>query len=217
MNTLDQIVEELKTYHKCHTIILYGSRARGLVTATSDYDVLGVNSKGQKTRIAKKQNGHYWDVFIYAEKDLKKLPSHHVMAWKNAKIIYDKKSYGKALLKRVQKYFTNSFKPLPEYEINSLKVWAQKEFDRCKINDIQGLFRRVEFLAALVDHYFVIRKRRFWGPKAGFAWLQKNDKTSFNLIQRALKNPKSLANLKSAATRVYKIKNFDQPTTKNSV
>jgi predicted nucleotidyltransferase len=52
-----------------HTVILYGSRARGQTTPTSDYDVIGVRKDEKKTRIAKKQDSKFWDVFVYAEKD----------------------------------------------------------------------------------------------------------------------------------------------------
>lgn len=43
---LNSIVSLLKKKYRCHTIILYGSRARGLATPTSDYDVFGVRRSG---------------------------------------------------------------------------------------------------------------------------------------------------------------------------
>lgn len=42
---LQFIVDELISLHHCHTIILYGSRARGDFTVTSDYDVAGIREK----------------------------------------------------------------------------------------------------------------------------------------------------------------------------
>src|SRR5688572_30591994 len=58
-STINAIVQVLKKKYHCHTIVLYGSRARGQTTPTSDYDVIGVSRHGKKTRIAKKQNSHY--------------------------------------------------------------------------------------------------------------------------------------------------------------
>lgn len=202
---LDSIIKELKNRYRCHTIILYGSRARSQTTPTSDYDVVGVCKRGKKTRIAKKQRGYYWDVFVYAEKDLRKLGDQH-MSWKQAKILYANGPYGLRLLKRIKNLLKRPFKRHPQYEIDITKVWAQKELDRCKMKDVQGLFRRVEFHNALFNHYFFIRQKRFWGPKEGFAWMAKNDPKTFDLIERALKFPSNLSFLKAAASRVYKVK-----------
>jgi predicted nucleotidyltransferase len=201
---LKSIVMELREKFNCHTIVLYGSRARGSVSPTSDYDVVGVRRRGKKTRLAKKQMGFYWDVFVYSERDLKKLGSPQ-LGWRDAKILYQEGTYGRNLLSRLQTLFRKPHKPEPQYEIDILKVWAQKELDRCKVKDIQGLYRRAEFQNALIEHYFVVRKKRFSGPKAGFAWLEKNDLQTFKLIQRSLKHPTNLSFLGAAASRVYKV------------
>lgn len=201
---LKSIVRELKEKYRCHTIVLYGSRARGSVSPTSDYDVVGVRRRGAKTRIAKKQMGFYWDVFVYPERQLRKLGGEQ-MNWRDGKILYQEGTYGSKLLRRLRALFRRPFKPEPQYEIDILKVWAQKELDRCKAKDIQGLYRRAEFQNALIEHYFVVRKKRFSGPKAGFAWLEKNDLPVFKSILRSLKHPGNLSFLGAAASRVYKV------------
>lgn len=202
---LNAIVKELVQNYRCHTVVLYGSRARGLQNATSDYDVFGVRKTGKKTRIAKKQKGFFWDVFVYPEKDLKTLSAER-FDWKNARPLYQKGPYGKKLLQRLDKLLKTPFKPHPKYEVAVVKVWAQKQLERCRMNDIQGIFRRAEFSAALVEHYFYIRQKRFNGPKEGFAWIKNHDPKVYKLIHRALMNPKNLNHLKSAAASVYKTK-----------
>lgn len=199
---LRSIVRELTQKHCCHTVVLYGSRARGLNTPTSDYDVIGIRGTGRKLRIAKRQNGFYWDVFIYPEKDLRKLKEEH-FAWKNAQVLHEEGRYGSVLLRRIAKLLRKPYKAQPRYEINTTRVWAQKELDRCRMKDIQGLFRRAEFQAVLIEHYFFMRQKRFLGPKEGFTWLKENDPKTFSLIQRALKFPAQLSFLKAAASCVY--------------
>lgn len=201
---LRSIVQELKEKYRCHTIVLYGSRARGSVSSTSDYDVVGVRRRGERTRIAKKQMGFYWDVFVYPEKDLQKFDGKQ-MGWRDAKILHQEGTYGSKLLHRLRAFFRKPYKPVPQYEIDILKVWAQKELDRCKARDVQGLYRRAEFQSALIEHYFMVRKKRFSGPKAGFAWLEKNDLPAFKAILRSLEHPGNLSFLGSAASRVYKV------------
>jgi hypothetical protein len=65
---LEVISEDLRAQHGCHTVILYGSRARGDATATSDYDVLGVKESGDSFRDARLWNGVYLDIFIHPSK-----------------------------------------------------------------------------------------------------------------------------------------------------
>jgi uncharacterized protein len=196
-------VKELRTKHRCHTVILYGSRARGLTTPTSDYDVLGIKRGGKKLRIAKKDRGFYWDVFVYPEKDLRKLGETN-LAWKNAKIIHGEGDYGRRLLRRIASLVKKPYRRQPGWEIATTQVWAQKELDRIRMNDIQALYRRAEFQMALIEHYFLVRQRRFWGPKAGFAWIARHDPQTFRAIRRALASPKDLGCLRVAASRVYR-------------
>lgn len=52
---LNQAVSELVKKEKCHTVLLYGSRARADATETSDYDLMGVRKTGTKKRLAEKR------------------------------------------------------------------------------------------------------------------------------------------------------------------
>ena len=99
---LKSIIEHLKKKYRCHTAILYGSRAREVSTSTSDYDVVGICKRGPKTRIAKKKNGYYWDVFVYAETDLRKLDDQH-LGWRDARVLFERGRYGRNLVHRLQK------------------------------------------------------------------------------------------------------------------
>lgn len=140
-HTLNEIVQVLTRKYSCHTVILYGSRAKGQATPTSDYDVVGVRKEGKKTRIAKKQDGKFWDVFVYPEKVLRKLDDQH-LSWKHARILYSVGPYGKTLLSRIKKLLKKPFKPHADYEVEALKTWAQKQLERCRMTDIQGLYRK---------------------------------------------------------------------------
>jgi predicted nucleotidyltransferase len=203
--TLAAIVRVLKDKFMCHSVLLYGSRARGQITPTSDYDVIGIRKSGERTRIAKKVKGKFWDVFVYAEKDLKKLGDQH-LSWKHAQVLYSKGPYGKQLLQRIETLLKKPFKRHPVSEVSAIKAWAQKELERCRMKDIQGLYRRAEFQYALIEHYFLVRQKRFWGPKESFEWLKNNDPKTFQLILSSLKAPANLSHLKAAASRVYNVK-----------
>ncbi len=120
---LASIIEVLKSKYKCHSAILYGSRARGTPGAVSDYDVLGICKRGRKTRLAKKVNGVYWDLFVFPEKNLRKL-GRESLSWRNAKILYQRGQYGARLVNRIQKLAKKPFKPDPQYEIDVTIAWS---------------------------------------------------------------------------------------------
>lgn len=68
---LNAIARDMRTKHGCHTLILYGSHARGDATHASDIDLIGLRRSGPETHDARKFRGVYLDAFIYAEKGLK--------------------------------------------------------------------------------------------------------------------------------------------------
>jgi predicted nucleotidyltransferase len=199
---LEAIIHFLKSKHKCHTALLYGSRARGGVGAVSDYDVMGICERGRKTRIAKKINGAYWDLFVYPEKVLKKLGTQS-LSWRNAKVLFEKGQYGSGLVKRIEKLVAKPFKPDPRYEIDVTVAWAEKQLDRIGQGDVQGLYRRAELQTVAIEHYFQIRRMQYWGPKAGLQWLEKNDSNTFKLFARVYKSPADIKALKSLVDGVY--------------
>jgi hypothetical protein len=176
--------------------------ARGTATSTSDYDVLGICRAGEKTRIARKQNGRYWDVVVVPEKDLRKLGDEH-LAWTDALVLWERRVEGRMLVQRLKKLRKAPYTAAPKYERDLLKVWVQKQLERCRLGGVQGNYRRAELQNALIEHYFVMRKKRFWGPKAGFAWLQENDPATYSLLEKSLANPLSLGALGAVAERVY--------------
>ncbi len=201
--TLLEITNLLTTKYKCHTVILYGSRARGVATDISDYDIVGIFKRGSKTRITKKKNGAYWDVFLYSERDLKKL-SDQQLAWRDARLLFERGNYGRNFTRRLRKHFKKPFEPAPLYEINATKAWSDKQLERIAVGDVHGLYRRAELQQASVADYFQIRRKRFIGPKAGLEWLEKNDPNTFKLFERVYNDPTNLNALKSLVDRVYK-------------
>jgi predicted nucleotidyltransferase len=200
---LDAIIHLLKSKFKCHSALLYGSRVRGTVGAVSDYDVVGIRTRGRKTRVAKKVNGVYWDLFVYPERDLKKLGKEQ-LSWREANVLFEKGHYGRELARRIQKLVEKPFKPDPQYEIDVTIAWAEKQLDRIAQGDVQGLFRRIELQNAAMEHYFQIRRRQYWGPKASLQWLEKNDPTTFKLLARVYRSPADMKALNSLVNRVYK-------------
>ncbi len=81
-----------------------------------------------------------------------------------------------------------------------------KELERCRVDDVNGAYRRAELLICLIEHYFAIRKKKYSGPKDGFVWLKANDNKAYVAIEKSLLRPTDLSKLAKAAKLVYQLK-----------
>jgi predicted nucleotidyltransferase len=199
------ITEELIKKHKCHTVILYGSRARGDETEQSDYDVMGVRKTGNKYHVAEKRCGHYVDIFIYPEKDLKKIGEEHIYM-EGAVVLFQKGQFGTDFINNLKKVIRKKYKPLSSDEIQARQIWLHKMYDRATKRDIEGNYRRTWLQEALLCEYFNIRKKRYSGSKKSFAWLKRNDPKAFQLFDHVLANPYDMVLLKKLVEKVSNLK-----------
>jgi predicted nucleotidyltransferase len=198
---LEVISADLRTRHGCHTVILYGSRARGDATSTSDYDVLGVKESGDAVRDARLWNGVYLDIFIYPEARIRE-PDASLVHIKDGIVLFEKESLGSRFLERLRAIDAAGPKPLPLDEIQALKVWARKMVDRSRAGDIEGNFRRVWLLTALLEDYFLIRGTWYRGPKESLRWLERNDPAVGSAYRAALEPGAELSTLEDLVTLV---------------
>lgn len=127
---LQSIIEELVSRYHCHTIILYGSRARGDFTSSSDYDVAGIAASTEKKRIARfdEKHGIFHDIFVYPESAFDTI-SDEYLCMSDGIVLIEHVDFGKKLLKKL----TDAIK-LPESispdEIAVRKVWYRKMLAR---------------------------------------------------------------------------------------
>jgi predicted nucleotidyltransferase len=120
---LQSIVGELTSAHHCHTIILYGSRARGDFTTSSDYDVAGIKETGEKERIARfdEKHGIYHDIFVYPECDFDVISDEH-LCMSDGIVVIEKADFGIGLLQKLASIMESSA-PITSDEITVRKVW----------------------------------------------------------------------------------------------
>lgn len=64
---LQAIVDERVASHGAHTVVLYGSRADGSSSASSDYDIPAFAAIGRTTRIRRPVGDTFPDVFVHPE------------------------------------------------------------------------------------------------------------------------------------------------------
>jgi hypothetical protein len=198
---LQKVVEVLTKKYRCHTVLLYGSRARGTATPASDYDVMGVRRTGKKVRIASRSKGVYLDIFVFSEKDLQSLGESHLYM-SGAQILFQRGDYGIRFQRRLARAARRPPPRRPPDEINMMRVWAKKMLERSRGGDIEGNYRRSWLQMALLEDYFVLRQKRFEGSKAAFAWLKAHDPKGYRLFDRALASPSDDASLERLVDHV---------------
>lgn len=202
---LQAAVNELISKYKCHTVLLYGSHARGDATAKSDYDLMGVRKSGSKVRFAEKRKGTYLDVFIFPQKDLRKV-TEQFLYMKEAIVVFEAGTFGSQFVEKIKVLAKKPYQPLPPDEIKIRRVWAHKMLERIEVGDVEGNYRRSWLHEALLVDYFEIRKKRYSGSKEAFAWLKKSDLASYKLFEKVLAKPMDLGLLKKLVERVTKLK-----------
>lgn len=190
--TLTTIVDELKNTYHCHTIILYGSRARGDHTSTSDYDVAGIRKTGQKKRIARFDENHnvYHDIFIYPESVLKRPTEEHLIM-SDGLVILEQDHFGQNLLKKLNKLFKKT-ENISKDELELRKVWYQKMLARASTRDVEGKYRHIWIIFVILEDYFAFRGMRYQGPKKAFQYLQKHDSNTWSLFENALSDTNNI-------------------------
>ena len=199
---LNLIADELKSKYHCHTVILYGSRARGDYTSTSDYDVAGISSSGEKKRIARFDEKHnvYHDIFIYPEGDFLSLKDEHLnMA--DGVVIIDHNDFGKNLILKL-KLMLQEPELISNDEIQMRKVWYKKMLARASVGDLEGRYRHIWSAFMIIEDYFAFKGLRYQGPKKAFQYLEENDQETLLLFKDVLFNTNDLNALDKLITRI---------------
>lgn len=198
--TLNLIIDELaQTYH-CHTIILYGSRARGDYTSTSDYDVAGITRDGEKRRVARQENDVYLDIFIYPENEFTVLREEH-LTMIDGIVLKDSHEFGKNLLLQLS-HMINEPELIPDDEVQARKIWYQKMLSRASNRDLEGKYRHIWSIFTILEDYFVFKGMRYQGPKKGFQYLEIHDQDTLELFNDALSNTNDLGALKKLISKI---------------
>lgn len=185
MKPLEELITLMRDTHRCHTVVLYGSHARGEAAPTSDWDVLGVRSDGTKMRDARRWRGTFLDAFIYPEKDLEE-PDETMFRLMDSIVLTERDGYGTKLIQRIKDRFAAGPRPLPEDERQARLIWMEKNLDRLRVGDIEGNYRRHRLLTELLCDYFVLQGLWYRGPKESFRDLRQNEPELYGFFEAAL-------------------------------
>lgn len=182
---LARICGEIVSTHKAHTILLYGSRAHGSPSAHSDYDIAAFAPNSTTFRDARNIDGLFLDLFVYPESVLAN-PSEEYLPLRRSKIIRQRQTEADRFLASLEEIFLRGPEPLSADEIAARKAWSLKMVSRITRGDIEGNYRRVSLLTALLEDYFHIRGAWYQGPKKALQWLEEFDQPAHRAFAMAL-------------------------------
>lgn len=183
----EALAEGLVARHGCHTVLLYGSRARGDASEESDWDLLGVRTEGPVVRDAWRTEHGWLDAFVYPEAELLAEPlSMSFFRLEGARVLVQREGFGDALIRKVEARLANPPEPLPDDEIAARRQWAEKMLERARVGDAEGNFRRAWLLTQLLEDHFVCAQRWYRGPKAAIASLRRDEPELYRRYAAAL-------------------------------
>lgn len=203
---LDDLVRTLRVVHGCHTVLLYGSRARGAEDTASDVDVLGVTASGPTKRLLKVVEGVVIDAFVEPESALEEL-SEAALRFEHGRVLWEEDDYGTRLLERVAAKAAAGPTPLDAEADRSARLWLYRTLRRSRhgyddAGDLASLQRRAWLQAELLTEYFRLREQWYRGVKVSVAWLAAHDPPVYQRVARALRHDASYADLEEAVDAV---------------
>ena len=185
MNIEADVLAEIVRAHAPHTVILYGSRARGDATAESDVDIVAYADVDETYRDARRWNGVFLDVFVHptakaeetSEEELKLL---------GGEIVLDQRGLGAPLLERLAALDSAGPPTLPETERQVRRVWAHKMLARIRRDDVEAHYRHHWLLFQLLEDDFALHGGWFRGPKRSLVELRARRPATYEAMARAL-------------------------------
>jgi hypothetical protein len=111
---LDRICQRLEARYGCHTILLYGSRARGEARADSDFDVAGFRDAGDAVREARDIDGFYLDAWVYPTARAERPTD--LLHLRGARVLRERDGLGTRLLARLETLAKEPPPPLPAWD-----------------------------------------------------------------------------------------------------
>jgi hypothetical protein len=196
------LVADLQARHGARTIIVYGSRARGLGRPDSDLDVLALCPRTGEVRDTRLFRGVWLDAFISDESAFAITPE-YLRLEGGLVLLESEPGRGAALLAEVEAVLARGPQQAPEDRAAD-RDWLWRMLDRVAVGGILGDARRAQLRDQLLPMWFGLRGRWFRGLPAGIVTLRAEAPADLAVLARALADGATAADLRAAVEVVVR-------------
>jgi len=175
-NYLAKLIE---SKHCVHTIILYGSFAKGNNDEFSDIDIVAFWDEDEELQDKSNLGSNQLDLWIYPST---KMADYKEFIRVNGGIVLlDLRNVAEVFMNNIKHaYQTGPTAKTLEEKKNILK-WVRKMYSRSLKEDLEGAYRKSLLLAELLPIYFELKDIWYLGSKYGFEFLKDNDESAYSL------------------------------------
>ncbi len=189
---LGRVVGELTRSRGCHTVILFGSRARGDADGDSDVDLLGVGDGVADGPLSRLVDGFDFDIWIADERSVEGDPEEYLKI-EDGRPLVQRALYGDELLRKVKARVSAGPPPLSAEEWAQRIRWLHRMAGRAARADEEGRYRLCWLAAELPRVRFELAGRYWLGPKRSLALLAEWDPPFYRNYREFLRGPTAAA------------------------
>ncbi|MFN8578749.1 MAG: nucleotidyltransferase domain-containing protein [Candidatus Sericytochromatia bacterium] len=200
---ISDIVNELTNKHNCHTIIVYGSRANNTHNENSDIDLACFIESGESYTDCRLRDNLYLDAWIYPENYV--LSDGEKLKLLNGKVLIQKENFGDNILAMVNDFYKKGPPKIKESEFIHEVTWCEKTLKRVLKGDIEGNYRRLLLISALLEYYFMLSNKWYLGAKASLLWLKQYDIEMYNKFDLLFAHPENNENLQEVVNFITQV------------
>ena len=172
----DGLVEEIRRRHGAHTVLVYGSHARGEANAASDLDLVAVRSSGGPARDVRGWNGLAIDLFVVEDGGVEAMVKERAPELRDARPLAQKDGLGDRIVAEVRARLSTPPPAMPAGELAALWSWGQKMRGRVRHPDpTVSAYHRAVLVTETLHAWAEVRGRWFFGPKATIRALALDD------------------------------------------
>jgi uncharacterized protein len=178
VSTLDEteLAAEVCRRHGAHTVLLYGSRARGAAVESSDVDLIAIRASGGTVRDVEPWRGFSIDLFVYDEAGVSAVVVSHAPNWRDARPLVQRDGWGDRVVGQVKATLAGPRPAMAAGDLAALWAWGEKMRGRIRHADpTLAAFHRAVLIVESPQSWAEVRGRWFFGPKATIAALPGED------------------------------------------